>query len=190
MSEDRRNHILNASVIAFSHHGYRKTSLEDVAREAGISRQGLYLHFSSKDELFSATIDYALSMQLEAAEKALSNGSSILSSLLKACDEWAGRHIGQGTSDADDLAASSTAISGDLMKQFTARFEALLTSAISSSTMMASLKNNGLTSCDVAKTIYLLTAGIKTTSRTREEFRQSLASALSVLIAPHLKERK
>lgn len=187
MTEDRKSHILNASVAAFARHGFRKTSLEDVAKEAGISRQGLYLHYSSKEELFSATIHHALSRQLAAAEQALAQKPFGLA-LITACDEWAGTHIGMGTSDADDLAASSSNLAGAMLHQFTTRFEALLADAIASSPLMVSLAQSSLTAERVAKTIHFLITGIKTGSRTREEFRQSLTASLSVVLAPHLKE--
>src|SRR5262249_18829154 len=49
-----RETILAAGVLCFSRDGYRRTALDRVAREAGISRAALYLHFANKEELFRA----------------------------------------------------------------------------------------------------------------------------------------
>lgn len=45
--------ILEAAESCFSRFGYQKTSMEDIAREAGISRRSVYRHFPDKAILFS-----------------------------------------------------------------------------------------------------------------------------------------
>ena len=49
---DRRDAILAAAQEAFSRYGYRRTSMEDVADLAGVSRPLLYTHFKNKADLF------------------------------------------------------------------------------------------------------------------------------------------
>jgi AcrR family transcriptional regulator len=51
-----RESILDAARTLLARQGYRKTSMEDVGREAGLSRRTLYLHFADKRDLFLATI--------------------------------------------------------------------------------------------------------------------------------------
>lgn len=46
--------ILAAAEVCFSHFGFQKTSMEDIAREAGVSRRSVYRHFPDKALLFSA----------------------------------------------------------------------------------------------------------------------------------------
>ena len=48
----RRAAILDAAAGVFLRFGYKKTSMDDLARAAGLSRQGLYLHFPTEEELF------------------------------------------------------------------------------------------------------------------------------------------
>ena len=48
--------ILNAAFAAMASHGLAKVSLEDVAREAGMSRQTVYRYFGSKEALVTAAI--------------------------------------------------------------------------------------------------------------------------------------
>src|SRR5437870_1120524 len=48
---DVRNAILDAAGRLFQFYGYRKTTVEDVAREARMSRATIYLYFCSKEEL-------------------------------------------------------------------------------------------------------------------------------------------
>lgn len=50
-AEERRTAILDAALTAFSQKGYHATSLDDIAREAGVSKALIYEHFASKQEL-------------------------------------------------------------------------------------------------------------------------------------------
>lgn len=52
--DTKRQHILDAALEAFSRFGYRKTSMQDVADAAAMSRAALYLYFNNKDDLFRA----------------------------------------------------------------------------------------------------------------------------------------
>ena len=53
---EREQGILDAAANLFIHYGYDKTTVSDIAREAGISKGAIYLHFKSKDELLEALI--------------------------------------------------------------------------------------------------------------------------------------
>ena len=55
-NEDRANRILDAAVKLIVHYGYDKTTVSDIAKEAGISKGAVYLHFESKDALFEALL--------------------------------------------------------------------------------------------------------------------------------------
>ncbi len=54
--EGRRQRILDTAVSLFTHYGYDKTTVSDIAREAGVSKGAIYLHFESKDALLEALI--------------------------------------------------------------------------------------------------------------------------------------
>ena len=49
--------ILDAAVVEFQQHGFRRVALEDVARRARVSRTTIYRRFSNKDELIAAVIE-------------------------------------------------------------------------------------------------------------------------------------
>jgi AcrR family transcriptional regulator len=55
-AEERRTAILDAALTAFSQKGYHATSLDDIAREADISKALIYEHFASKQELHADLI--------------------------------------------------------------------------------------------------------------------------------------
>lgn len=55
-NDERQNRILDAASQLMIRYGYDKTTVEDVAREAGVSKGAIYLHFRSKEALFEALI--------------------------------------------------------------------------------------------------------------------------------------
>jgi AcrR family transcriptional regulator len=49
--QERTGEIIQAAIDEFLENGYDGTSMESIARRAGVSKGGLYHHFSSKDEI-------------------------------------------------------------------------------------------------------------------------------------------
>src|SRR3979409_1734621 len=66
----QREAILVAATAAFLRYGFKKTSMDDVARAAGVSRQGLYLYFDTKDLLFREALQHLMSDLISAARAA------------------------------------------------------------------------------------------------------------------------
>ncbi|MCW8090963.1 TetR/AcrR family transcriptional regulator [Alteromonas sp. ASW11-130] len=56
-SEEKRQQILNAAVNLFLHQGVTATSMDAIAKESGVSKQTVYSHFASKDELYTVAIE-------------------------------------------------------------------------------------------------------------------------------------
>jgi AcrR family transcriptional regulator len=50
--EERKAQILKAALTCFARKGYHQTTMDDIVQEAGLSKGGVYWHFSSKKELF------------------------------------------------------------------------------------------------------------------------------------------
>ena len=52
----REERLLDAATTLLVRWGYRKTTLDDVAREAGVGKGTIYLHWKDKNDLFRAAI--------------------------------------------------------------------------------------------------------------------------------------
>jgi AcrR family transcriptional regulator len=52
-----RTRILDAATLVFRRHGFRRSSIEQAAEAAGLTRQALYHHFKSKEALFRAVVE-------------------------------------------------------------------------------------------------------------------------------------
>lgn len=55
--EDRKQRILEVAERLLARHGWRNTSLAQIAKEAGVSAAGLLHHFDSKEQLLNAVLD-------------------------------------------------------------------------------------------------------------------------------------
>lgn len=52
----RNDQIADAALRLFARYGYKRSSMDDIAREAGLAKATLYLHFKGKDDVFRAMI--------------------------------------------------------------------------------------------------------------------------------------
>ena len=83
----RRDQILAAATRAFARAGFTATTLDDVAREAGITRAILYRHFESKAELYRAVLERAQRRLVEATGAPRFTEASIDGLLAAAADD-------------------------------------------------------------------------------------------------------
>ena len=79
-NEAKRQQILTAATELFTEQGYASTSMSIIAKHADVSKQTVYSHFGSKDELFSAAISQKCDsiIMLDISQLCLSNPKSML----------------------------------------------------------------------------------------------------------------
>lgn len=56
-SEQKKQQVLVAAIDLFCRQGFPHTSMDEVAKQAGVSKQTVYSHYGSKDDLFVAAIE-------------------------------------------------------------------------------------------------------------------------------------
>ena len=65
-NQERAIRILEAAAELIVHYGYDKTTVSDIAREAGVSKGAIYLHWNSKEDLFEALYHYEAARYVDA----------------------------------------------------------------------------------------------------------------------------
>jgi AcrR family transcriptional regulator len=55
--EERRAAILDSALAVFADRGYHSSSIDDIAREGGVSKALIYEHFSSKQQLYAELLE-------------------------------------------------------------------------------------------------------------------------------------
>lgn len=86
----RREGILGAARTIFAHYGFRRASLEEISREAGISRTALYHHFRNKEDIFRAMCEGIYARATSRAEEAAASDDPIDTKLLAVLEAQAG----------------------------------------------------------------------------------------------------
>ena len=175
----RREHVLDAALLTFARYGYRKASMDDVARAADISRPGLYFYFASKRELFRAAVTHALDGDIAAAEGALADTDRPLRDrLIEAFDHWTGRYIGPMTKDVAILIETNPDLLGPITTEYPVRFAKMVTDAL-----VADLpaERRGLAG-DVARTLLSIAIGVKHDVSTRAEFLAGMTVGVDLLL--------
>ena len=71
-----KTRILDATMLVFRRHGFRRSSIEQVAEAAGLTRQALYHHFESKEALFRAVIERIHESAIAAEEAAVAEAET------------------------------------------------------------------------------------------------------------------
>jgi AcrR family transcriptional regulator len=85
---------LDPIVATFARYGLRKTSMEDVARVLGVSRQALYNRHGSKGALVGWATKCLIDTSLAAALASIDQpAKTLVERLTGALDAWVGRHM-------------------------------------------------------------------------------------------------
>ena len=85
---DKRTRILDAALRLHLRYGIRRTTIDDVAREAGIAKGTLYLYYDSKDALNAAVLETFFADILANGRRALAQRGTLVERVvayLEAC---------------------------------------------------------------------------------------------------------
>ncbi|MCX5399522.1 TetR/AcrR family transcriptional regulator [Streptomyces sp. NBC_00102] len=168
--------VLESAMATFARFGYRKTSMEEVARAAHISRPGLYFLFSGKETLFRAAVAQVLDRDITAVEQVLADsGRSLPERLVEAFDQWAGRYIGPLASDVATVVEDHPDLLGEIVETMPRRFEELITDAIAA-------ESGRETALPVARTMISASIGLKHQAPSRDFYLERLAVAIGLLL--------
>ncbi|MCM3629617.1 TetR/AcrR family transcriptional regulator [Paenibacillus glycanilyticus] len=72
-----RNKIIEAAARMFSRSGYHRTSMDEIALEAGVAKGTLYYHFPGKAQMFQALITEGLHMITETIRSEIDRDRSL-----------------------------------------------------------------------------------------------------------------
>src|SRR5271168_3761430 len=82
-TDDARERILAAAERCIDRHGIRKTTMDDVASEVGLSRPSVYRYFADRDDLLIELITRHARALLDRARKSISRQGSLADQIVE-----------------------------------------------------------------------------------------------------------
>jgi AcrR family transcriptional regulator len=188
-----RIRILDAAMLVFRRHGFRRSSIEQAAEAAGLTRQGLYHHFKSKEALFRAVIEQlhenALAAEIAAANAAEKAGGSPADILVAEVTGRLREAIASfdGSPHIEELFSEHLVQARDLYQKYAGRYGEQLVATIERVCRTQRLVlAEGMTSRDLARCIEMAISGTKSVHpamQPADAFLRDLEIMLRTLVA-------
>lgn len=93
--DTRREAILDSAKTAFLAYGFSRTTMDDIARAAKLSRPALYLHFKNKTAIYRALAERMLRDSVEIAEAELNGDGHFEQRLFRTIDKALLMHMAE-----------------------------------------------------------------------------------------------
>jgi AcrR family transcriptional regulator len=181
---ERRATLLDAAVRVFARYGFKKTSMDEIARAAGLSRQALYLHFDSKEELFRAGLSRVIERMRAAARAALSDETRSPGARLLAAFEAMREHtVGAiGDEHVAELLDTSTRLLGAEADDIERGFTDDIARALAGSGAARAWSDVGVGARDLAACLMAVSNGLKHTGHSRADYLKGMRNALRIVL--------
>jgi len=180
----RQERVLAVALEVFGRYGFRKASMDEIARSADISRQGLYLRFASKDALFRAAVRQELDTALGDVSRCLNEeGVGLERRAVAALDAWLGRYVGSMlASDIGNLLQNPAMQLGDMVDPAIAAFDARLAAAIAAAMSEDDCRRLGVAPEEIAGALHTVAQGAKYLSNARAESREEFVARMTAAV--------
>ena len=180
---DRHVQILEAAMRLFLRYGVKRTSMNDIAIEAGVARQTLYNAFSNKDDVLRSLIrlftDRAMT-EIEGVMKQSTKLEDRLDIVLERVAIYPFEMLSESP-NAEDIVLGMNAASKEEIDASNERFRSVLSDIFADH--KASLKRVGRTPRQFADFIHISASAAKTQAANREQLDELLQTIRSTALS-------
>ena len=172
----RRHHIVTAATNVFSRYGYTRTTMNDIAKAAGLTRPTLYQSYPDKEAVFRAVIDEMATQLFATIQEGLARYQGLAERLRFACETWgaAGFALVQANPDAKDMFD----LCFEPVKNSYIEFAKLIAGILRAPLSKANLNDDAE---ELSRIIIFSIKGFKETARDVEDMRRLIAAHTSVI---------
>lgn len=170
-STDRQDVIFAAAFEAFATYGFRKTSMDDIARLAGLSRSALYLTHRNKEDILRTVASRCLDEALDAVEAVLAaDPPDVEAGLFAAFTAKDGVYMEAvlATPHAAEIVEDGLVATQDIVTAAEARLRQLLAGWLARRTLPDGIG----TATEIAESIVAALTGLKVSSRDFATYRE------------------
>lgn len=177
--------ILRAAFECFARYGLRRTSMEDIAKGAGMSRPALYLHYAGKEDIFNAMVRFHFERSEKAVARVLAEPGPAATVLLAAFHAIDGDAVEAmlNSPHADEILSENAPFSQAAVVEAHARITRHLAEWIRAGVAEGRFNLDGLgaTAEEVASTIMATKFGIKTFAKNFADYRAAEARVAAII---------
>lgn len=183
MSNERMDVILAAAYECFTRHGIRRTTMDDIATAAGISRPAVYQHVRNKDDAYRRLAERLFAESAATARRAAEARDGTLEERLHgalAAKLELTLRLYRDSRHAAELLDASTRLTGDLVEAYTREITDVLAMALADAA--------GARARVVAELLVALTRGLEADLTDPELPRRRLREGVALVVAglrPH-----
>jgi AcrR family transcriptional regulator len=180
---DRRSTILAAAGAAFIRYGFRKTSMDDVARSAGLSRQSLYAYFPTKEALFLDVVQYLVAATREAGREAFARKNVDLEArLLDGFDAMYGSALDdEGSGHLNELFSAAEQLVGDVLQELERTTVADIARVLREHAVGVRWQKKGVPLTALAEHLATVSSGLKHRGAPRVAYREHMRTAIRIV---------
>jgi len=168
---EKQQTVLNAALLVFSRYGFKRSTMEDIASTAGISRAALYLHYRNKEDIFRTLASVFFDSVLADLETVLAAPyAQAEDGLIAAFDAKDGRLMEMifAAPHGGDLLDTGHSVAADIVSQGEAKIAARLAEWLSQRAIPADLGD----AASLAETMLAALKGLKASSRDFVTYRE------------------
>lgn len=175
--------ILDAALRVFSRYGVKRTSMSDLCKEAGVSRQSLYNRFRNKDDILCGLIARYTDRAIEQTTRQLQGLETLGDRLDLVFHRMVvdGYDIACAMPNAQDFIDGVNAASEEALECSAARFRSIIAEVLAPHE--AALARSGLTVAELADFIQRAAKAAATHTRDRAHFMTQLRTLRQLCVS-------
>lgn len=174
---NRQTEVARAAAPIFLAQGFARTTMGDIAAAARMSRQGLYLIFPNKDEVFAAAVTVLNDVLYEELAVGLARLAGLESRLTFVCERWLVGvfDLQRSTPDARDMDDLSFPIVQRCYARFAEIIATLLAEAMGDAVARSTLD-------DLARALVFAIRGFSATATDGADMRRLVALQIAMTV--------
>lgn len=186
-TQAKKDAVFEAAAEVFAQYGYRRTTMNDIAQAASISRPALYLVFENKENLFCELVDYRLNQAIDAAIVVLEKSGELNTRFIDALLVFEKVYYEpvSNSPHGEELMDTSQSLAGELMMKgfgkLVTAFSRVLKEAEDNGE--ANFSNTPLTPKSFVELLLSALGGIKKKTKTMAEFRKQTEQVAQIFLA-------